>query len=235
MKAITCSQCGALIKRVRIRDKYAECDYCHATIPVIKEKVIEIGAKQISRSKPQMPPKNFIDIDLFEVEPESVYTGWKLIFMSMLLFGGLIAAIGGVAFLLSTADFKPERSISEEIEATPEHQPTKIPTPPPSFSYRVNVKYPILLNADHIEIPTLDEEFPTYDIDELKKTIFKEKRIRVQIDINKDGEVTQAKALNGHEILRNNSETAAKKSLFAKRKTSTSATLTYIYLIQEKE
>ncbi|MEZ5344590.1 MAG: hypothetical protein R2681_03445 [Pyrinomonadaceae bacterium] len=42
MIAINCSQCGALIKRVRIRDKIAECEYCHSTTQIFEEKIIYV-------------------------------------------------------------------------------------------------------------------------------------------------------------------------------------------------
>lgn len=46
MKAITCSQCGALIKQIRKRDKFAQCEYCHAAIPILKDKIFEISEKK---------------------------------------------------------------------------------------------------------------------------------------------------------------------------------------------
>ncbi len=45
MKAINCSQCGALIRRVRIRDKFAECEYCHSTTQILREKIIYVQDK----------------------------------------------------------------------------------------------------------------------------------------------------------------------------------------------
>lgn len=45
MKAINCSQCGALIERVRIRDDFAECSYCHSATPILKDKIVYVQEK----------------------------------------------------------------------------------------------------------------------------------------------------------------------------------------------
>lgn len=47
MKAITCPQCGALVKKISLRDKFVPCDYCGAKIlfEENKERIIEIPDK----------------------------------------------------------------------------------------------------------------------------------------------------------------------------------------------
>jgi hypothetical protein len=98
----------------------------------------------------------------------------------------------------------------------------------------VNVTYNSLYGAEHIEIPTIEhEKLPTFDIAELKKTVFKQRRIKVRMTVSKEGEVTAAKALNGHEVLRESAEKAAKKSLFSTRRKESKITLNYIYLLEE--
>ncbi len=249
MKAITCSQCGALIKRIRISDKFAECEYCHATIPIIKEKVVEIPDKKENPVKPVKPQPIPVKVfesyndDEFESDPASVNP-----FVSALI---LIVAIGGVTVLVGffilagvfsknnkPADPSETSKRQETIYQTPipveTPVPTPEPTPLPDISYRAYVKYNTNIGAEHIEIPTIEaEQLPTFDIKELKKTVFKEKRIRVRIKINPDGEVTEANALNGHKALQESSRRAAKSSLFSTRQRESSTTLTYIYVLEE--
>lgn len=46
MKAITCSQCGALLKGISTKKELADCIYCGAEIPIRKEKVFEVSDKK---------------------------------------------------------------------------------------------------------------------------------------------------------------------------------------------
>jgi uncharacterized Zn finger protein (UPF0148 family) len=46
MKAITCSQCGALITEISTKSGYVDCIYCHAKIPFRNEKITEISRKK---------------------------------------------------------------------------------------------------------------------------------------------------------------------------------------------
>ncbi len=245
MKAITCSQCGALIKRIRISDKFAECEYCFAAIPIEKEKVVELPDKKVETEK--KPNTNInsgkwtspyeINID---TEPETPIIG------SIIVFGGISLFIIGIAFVFLTSLFTPlERASNGEtptpyIYNAPNPSPISISdlipksTPIQDVKYRAYVKYDTYIGAEHIEIPTIEaKQLTTFDNAILKKSVFKEKRIRVQITINKDGEVTEAKALNGHEVLKESSVRAAKKSLFSTRKSVGKTTLTYIFVLEE--
>ncbi len=242
MKAITCSQCGALIKRIQEGDRFADCDYCHARIPIAKEKILEV-----SEDLPKKPKEDISAYDLYvknkekygaNLDPEPQYS-----------FVGFVLVIGGSAvflvFIFLVFIFSSFKTPSEARDgsgsgtrAVP-YEPVTISdiTPVPKVSFTSYVKYNTNLGAEHVQLPTIEaDQLPTFDHDELKATVFKEKRIRVRITINTDGEVTEATALNGHEVLRESSVIAAKKSLFSARKGEGTSTLTYIYLLgDEKE
>jgi hypothetical protein len=51
MKAITCSQCGALITEITPESKLVNCDYCKAKIPVINEKILEISNREAEEAE----------------------------------------------------------------------------------------------------------------------------------------------------------------------------------------
>lgn len=247
MKAITCSQCGALIKRIRIRDKFAECEYCHATIPILKDKVIVIPDKEKPiNTNTQVPLQSYVKYSSkYETDPYgSSADPVERTILGALIFGTILIVFGLVALLFyvnspspGTNTFDEDQTDTSAVDTqfeipTPVRTPT--PAPIPKISYRSYVKYNSNLGAEHIELPTLEaERLPTFDKKELKKTVFKQKRIRVSITINKDGEVTDARALNGHEVLQESSVRAAKKSLFSSRRGQGKATLTYIYLLEE--
>ncbi|MEZ5425780.1 MAG: hypothetical protein R2747_05920 [Pyrinomonadaceae bacterium] len=48
---MSCSQCGAYIKRVRVRENFAECEYCGSLIPVLSEKVVLVPNQQPTKPK----------------------------------------------------------------------------------------------------------------------------------------------------------------------------------------
>jgi DNA-directed RNA polymerase subunit RPC12/RpoP len=247
MKAITCSQCGALIKRIRERDKFAECEYCHAKIPIQKEKIIVIKDQTPPKPKLRKLSENekkylfpSVDDDYVPFFSEDAQQGLIIIGAMVIVF-----LLFGLPFIYSEYSSKKaktskqvqvssaEKTTSYEIYKTEEKTPT--PTPPPDISYRAYVKYNTNIGAEYTEIPTIElEQLPTDMTEaEIKKALFKQKRIKVQISINKDGEVTEAKALNGHEVLKESSVRAAKKSLFSPRRRETKTTLTYIFVLVE--
>jgi hypothetical protein len=83
---------------------------------------------------------------------------------------------------------------------------------------------------EHYEVPSIDEtKLPTADAKELKKTVFKNRRAEVRITIDENGDVTEAKAVSGHPILKEAAENAARKTLFANRRKPTIRLLTYIF------
>ena len=245
MKAITCSQCGALIERIRIDDKFAECAYCHALIPIIKEKILDIPDPKPAEKKPT-PYEEYLRRKRMyaskPAEPEgNPLIGGIIIFGAIGAFVVLLAVVFlNTLFTIPKKNTFDRSGTSGETSRPPVTYPeseatvTPVPTPLPKISYRSYVKYTTSIGVEHIQLPTIEaEQLSTLDIKELKKTVFKEKRIRVRITINPDGEVTDAKALNGHEALRESSVRAARQSLFTTRKRESQTTLTYIYVLEE--
>lgn len=99
MKAITCSQCGALIKRIDTKDKFVACEYCHAKIPIQKEKVFVIHE--------QIPPKPKLR-KLSDKEKNQIFTSVDDNYVPFLdddtknwlvIIGFVILAIGLTVFL----------------------------------------------------------------------------------------------------------------------------------------
>lgn len=229
MKAITCSQCGALIKRININDKLVECEYCHASIPILKDNIVEIPDK-----KPPIEQK-FMPLASYDAEPATKsYNPLASVLLLIVGIGGFVVLLGAI-FLI--AIFSPPKTTSDNVGLKTETEISSTPFPSnvPSFSYKTSVSYNSLINAELIETPKINpEQVDNLTFEDLKKDVFKEKRIRVEIKINADGEVTDAKALNGHEILKESSVRAAKESLFAPRKGERKTTLTYIFVLLDE-
>lgn len=247
MKAITCSQCGALIKGISAKKDLAECKYCGAEIPVLLEKIFEVPDKPAIQP-PKLPQfteneKANLFISL-EDDSNAVKESNASLTILVVIFICVLAAIIPISLLIAvsspTETNKPTQppriaASSPTVYKTPIIPPIPVDTatPYPDFSYRAYVKHFTNIGVEDIVIPTIKaDQLPTMDLVELKKTVFKEKRIRVRIVINPDGEVIEAKALNGHPVLQNICIIAAKKSLFTTRKKNYTTDLTYIFVIE---
>lgn len=51
MKAITCSQCGALITDISFKTNFVQCKYCNAKVVFIDEKIIEISKREAEEAE----------------------------------------------------------------------------------------------------------------------------------------------------------------------------------------
>ncbi|MGI9054536.1 MAG: hypothetical protein ACR2F2_01905 [Pyrinomonadaceae bacterium] len=240
MKAITCSQCGALVKEISLKERFADCNYCGAKIRLEENKIIEFRQPEPKLKAFADKERELLFEDMLEQnnDADSYNDGNKV--MNVLAIFLVIGIFVGLPILL----FNAFNSEPEQKRKTPIPNPTsqsipksplviKMPTPHPSISYRAYVQYNSDIGADYVEIPSIEmAKLPTGDIKELKKTVFAQRRIRVRVTINENGEVTDAKAQNGHQILQESSVEAAKKSLFSNRRKPISLTLTYIYILE---
>ncbi len=248
MKAITCSQCGALIKRISLKDKFANCDYCGAKILIEENKarIIEIRDKVT----PPPPNRTFPQLDkrerdrLFQTmvelnndadsndDTKKVLKAISAVFVIGLFIILPIIFVAVFKSANSKSNNKKTDFVSTQKTSSPEiSYPTQEPLP--DIKYRSYVQYNTDIDADLVEIPVIKlEQLPTTDLLELKKTVFATRKIRVRITINANGDVSEAKALNGHQVLQDSSVEAAKKSLFSSRKRKTTTVLTYIYILE---
>lgn len=249
MKAITCSQCGALIKGISSKSEFADCNYCGAEIPIKLDKIIEIAdnvkpatpvtQKRFSPTEKENLLRSFED-DSVPFVDEETETGLKMF--------AFVAALGLLVVIpmILVGFFSAKSSIDDSVRTPAKSSPmifetprvelekgTPTPTPFPDFSYRAYVKHFTDIGAEDVVVPVIEEsDLPTMDLSVLKKTVFKQKRIKVRITINPDGEVIEAKPLNGHPALQAICVNAAKKSLFATRKRDYTTDLTYIFVIE---
>jgi DNA-directed RNA polymerase subunit RPC12/RpoP len=218
MKAITCTQCGALIKRISLREEFAFCDYCGAKILLEenKEKILEIPDRKMEFAPPN------------DVPAPNNYGVW-IIMLAILLF--LLPVILVFIFAGTSRNGSTgftEKTVAARYSVTP--FPTAQPTVYPNINYQVSVTWDGSNDMEHFENPSIDmTKLPTSDEKELKKTVFKNRSVPVKVTIDENGEVTEAKAISGHPILKEAAENAARKTLFANRRKPTTRLLTYIF------
>lgn len=244
MKAITCSQCGALVTEISTRDKFANCNYCGAKILIEenKERIIEIDKKEANTLR-KLDPAERNRLFQTMVEQNNDYRGHKETADTLrILIVIVLIALPIIAPILITSYFKSKarqdtnsnkvQFVSTQTTPTPQtvYQPTETL---PDINYETYVQYDTSIDVDLISQPVIEMgNLPSSDVNELKKTVFATRKIRVRVTIEENGDVSEAKALNGHKILQESSVEAAKKTLFAARKKKTTAVLTYIYILQ---
>lgn len=220
MKAITCSQCGALIGDVSVSQKFTKCDYCSATFQLEKEKVFEISRKEAKTINANFQ-KPFSPTTINNKKPiAAIIIG--VLFMTLLP----IVIVSVVIFSRSTdlnlyfakSKLKVDMSMTAKAVITG--------TSFDSFNFN-------MLNFDHAEFPKYSEsELPDVEADELLETVFAERRINVEVKVDKKGNITEAKAINGHKYLKRICEAAALKTTFFP---PVASEVTVIYLFSVKK
>ena len=258
MKAISCPQCGALIKEVSKYQAITECGYCGAKIllPRGDEYFLEPNESKINASSNQNIKKTgtqatwsspFSDLqnygETFEKKQKSSNPFVSVVVVLCVGFFVFIAIIAGVASK-KKAERQTRAFPTPGIYSTPIPYYTPFPVdstslpeePEITFDISYRVSWDSAIDEQHIELPTLkNADFPTSDLKTLKKTVFAQKIIRVKVRIDTNGEVTEAKAVSGHKILKEAAENAARASYFMERKKPINTVLTYYFQIKQIE
>lgn len=241
MKAMTCPQCGALIKRISLKDKFAVCDYCEVRILLEenRDRIVEIPDKpaEKQRSPWEEYRENYRKVNERAQQFDSPYlnpTPPDTSFVAPLIIGIIVLVAGIIIFavLKDTNSRSANTSQKAALKTTPfptvQNYPT--PTPVPQINYQVKVQWSGANDMEQFENPQIDaSKLPTTDEKELKKTVFKDRAVQVRVIIGTDGEVTSAEAVSGHPILAEAAVEAAKKTLFNSRPKPTTRVLTYYF------
>lgn len=257
MRAITCPQCGALIREVSESQTMTACIYCGAKVLIPRDdKHFREDGKQEKRISPNENINQsggntiwnspFSDSNIYEKPKPAVSVAAAV----TILFVGFFIIVAVAVGLSSKKKVEPALNL-------PKQTPFPMPTPPPMpvinipklpelnvspeedlplFDVSYRVSWDSSIPEQHIQLPTLkDVDFPSDDLKTLQKTVFAQKIIRVRIKINTNGEVTDAKAVSGHQILKDAAENAARASYFAERKKPLDTTLVYHFQIKQIE
>lgn len=245
MKAMTCPQCGALIRKISLKDKFAECEYCEARILLADnhDKIVEMPDKTPATPPPtpwEQYRENYRQINERAKQYDAPYTypqkrqssslTTAIVFLVLILFvaGGFVLLAGSLLSPRqpsSLADRKPVKTAAP----SPTIQYVA-PTPAPSINYQVKVQWNGANDMEHFENPVIEnEKLPTLDVDELKKTVFKNRGVQVKVTIGTTGEVTSAEGISGHPVLKEAAVNAAKKTLFNSRAKPATRVLTYYF------
>jgi DNA-directed RNA polymerase subunit RPC12/RpoP len=254
MKAITCTQCGALVKRILLRDRFALCDYCGAKILLSenKENMVEVPDKKDgsaeSRESTLTPWQQYLkkrDENALRYAAMNPAPSYKepndssilvpLLVLFLLMGAIVFLAVSGKSCFYRPLDSTEKIAAAKSKSNSPETSAPVFESPRyPAINYQVNVKWNGQYDMEHYENPRIDPaKLPTFDKAQLKKTVFANRAVEVKITIDERGEVSQAKAVSGHPMLKEAAENAARKSLFSPREKPTARVLTYYFRLTD--
>lgn len=230
MKAIICSQCGAAIENVSDTAVIVVCVYCGARSILSPEAKLPTPPRRLPKVNQEFA--SFAAAENQPADPTWIFTG---VIAATLLLPVLIAV-----FVATTSS---NRSETTAAEPTPSPWTSSTPFVPlwgsasnptlPTIRYQTKVSWTGPINdMEHFDEPTVDlSNVGTTDVDEIRKTIFKDRRVTVRVTINEDGYVATAEALSGHPLLKAASVESAKRSLFSSRSKPTTRVLTYTFRV----
>ena len=235
---MACPRCGALIKKISLKEEFADCDYCEAKILLSenKDKIVEISDKKLTpwdqyrenhRKIDERTKQNNWDVEETNAGTSRIF-GFFIFGVIALIVVSVFVAIAGSMFSSRPKNLiektEPSKTVSAPIVQYPK------PTPAPHINYQVQIQFKGANDMEHFENPQIENaKLPTFDEAELKKTVFKNRGVQVKVTIDTTGEVTSAEGISGHPILKESAVAAAKKSLFNPRSKPTTRVLTYYF------
>lgn len=249
MKAITCPQCGALVKKIPLKDKFANCDYCSAKIllPDDKKLLIEIPDEEGAKEKPELTPyeqhlentrkarervRSYDEPYMYPQTDEK--SEWRVFLFVIAGFGAFFIIFFNSKGCLSRPFADREEKAPVKTLTSPKIE-YMMPTPVPRIIFQTKVQWNGANDMEHYENPQIDtSKLPTFDGKELKKTVFKNRAVQVKITIDTNGEVISAEAVSGHPILKEAAVNAARKTIFNPRRKPTSRVLTYYFHLTDE-
>jgi hypothetical protein len=219
MKAITCSQCGALIKGISMKKEFASCDYCGAEmqIKLFEKKVIDIPNKIAKDVKTQTHWEIYLknrEENRRKYNQHHVTISENDDSVATLFLPGLfIVLVLGLSAFLYYSFNKNENLKYADFKVTSE------------------ISYPSNLRKEKLHFPKIfRENISESDVENLRDLAPEKRIIKVRIMINKQGEILKAVAETNNSLLRESAEKAALKTSFYPIGYSTNEFITYRFL-----
>lgn len=223
MRAITCTQCGATIEHVSETSAIVECSYCCARIllPERPAHLIE-----------EVPAPTF-ESEPIGRKPQAYIVAAIALLIPIVSF---VIIIGTAAKNQSKAGLKaPTPTYTPAAYPTPTPYVTVAPLPPaPVVNYQPRIEWDGPNDLMHFESPSVDiSEVAHLTSDEIKKTVFKDRKVKLRVMINTEGEIDDIEVISGHPILVKAAVDSAKLTIFRPRSKPTKRVVTYIFRVLE--
>jgi DNA-directed RNA polymerase subunit RPC12/RpoP len=224
MKAITCTQCGATIENVSERSVIIECEYCGARIMLD-----ERGNAAERLGGTQVPAPDF----------ESPAPAGR----PMAAIGLIAAVVILLPIFFVLALIKPSRQ-PEPAKLYSAPTPVASPSsawnpwantsskPMPVVNYQPRVSWDGPNDMESFADPEVDiSSVSNLSSEEVKKTVFKNRTVKLRVVINTEGEIDTVETISGHPLLVEAATVSAKRSIFRSRPKPTTRVLTYTFRV----
>lgn len=220
MKAITCTQCGATIDDVSDHSVIVDCDYCGARI-------------MLNRDTPPIEPPKVVAEPVFRASEGSVLKVIGVAVGSMILIPVILFAVAG----LNKSQKREPVRLDPVPAATPAPlspvwgQPNFEPAKPvPVVNYQPRISWDGPNDLEYFADPEVDiSSVSQLSSEEVKKTVFKNRTVKLRVVINTEGEIDEVEAISGHPILVEAATASAKRTIFRSRSKPTTRVLTYTF------
>ncbi|PYS99205.1 MAG: hypothetical protein DMF63_14160 [Acidobacteria bacterium] len=226
MRAIACTQCGATIEHVSERSVIVDCEYC--------------GARMfMDRGEFVVPPKpSTVTPPDLGLEVESDQTN-----SFVTVAGGAVGLIMIVLALFALIPkSKPEPSsqaynVSKPSTPNPAYAWTapviaESAKPLPVVNYQPRVAWDGPDDMEYFDDPEVDVSSVSHlTSEEVKKTVFKNRVVKLKVVINTEGEINTVETISGHPLLVEAATASAKRSVFKSRSKPTTRILTYTFRV----
>jgi DNA-directed RNA polymerase subunit RPC12/RpoP len=226
MKAITCTQCGAIIENVSERSVIVDCEYCGA-------RMIMDRGEPVVQPKPSIvdPPDLELEIDPNPANPFVTVAGGAVALI--IIFLVMVAMIpkskpAPTSSVYNTS--KPSAPNNGYTWAAPvKSEPAK---PLPVVNYQPRVAWDGADDMEYFADPEVDvSSVANLSSEEVKKTVFKNRVVKLKVVINTEGEIDTVETISGHPLLVNAATESAKRSIFQSRSKPTTRILTYTFRV----
>lgn len=226
MKAITCTQCGAIINDVSEASLIIDCDYCGAKI-MIPSRPIEHKTEQGSE------PIQYEEIPSTAVVSRNLFT--------RVIAAVAIIPIGIAIISVATRRERPDPPLTltrtTPVPVTyPTYQAPVVQQEPepeyPVVNYQPRISWDGPNDLEYFDSPEVDISSVRHlTSEEVKKTVFKNRTVKLKVIINTEGEIDEAEVISGHPLLADAAVASAKRTIFSSRKKPTTRVLTYTYRV----
>ena len=223
MKAITCTQCGARIENVSESSLIINCEYCGARLILDPRKPEPVS--------PPMPAPDFEFANVERPNATSFAVGIAALF--------LIPIVIVFFVYLGQSQRKPEQPEPSYVYTPPTPYPapawsvsTEPVKPTPIVNYQPRVSWDGPNDMEHFADPEVDISSVAHlSSDEIKKTVFKDRTVKLRVVINTEGEIDDVTTVSGHPILVQAATQSARSSIFRSRSKPTTRILTYTFRV----
>jgi DNA-directed RNA polymerase subunit RPC12/RpoP len=224
MKAITCTQCGAIIEDVSPNSLIINCDYCGARIlldprPVEIKPPVAVPAPDFEIETPQTP------------QGRMIATGVAVALLVPLLITFVIFVsrpTRPTPAKVYSAPATPYVYSAPSLSTTPEEPPKPVPV----VNYQPRISWDGPNDLEYFDSPEVDISSVSHlTSEEVKKTVFKDRVVKLRVVINTEGEIDTVETISGHPILVEAAAESARRSIFHSRSKPTTRVLTYTFRV----